>query len=408
MQGQPSETKKKLPEGIRERHSRKCASREGRKCNCEPSYEASVYDARSSRDQGRIVKIRRTFTGKGALAAAKVWRKDAAHQAGRGEIHYERKQSLEDAVAEWLGKCERGEVRSRRRVPYSASTLRDYRSDLSRFILSRIGHKAVTDVTTRDVQEIIESMNGQGFAGQTVRNAVVALQAFYRWKKPAVDPTVNLDLPEPGQRRERAASPTEAEALLDALDGDTRDIYAAAFYAGLRRGELMALQVQDVKPDRISVAHSWDLVDGMKEPKSKAGKRDIPVVEPLRSILQRRCEGRPATAFVFGSDTEPFSPNTLRDNSLRQWAAAAVGAFLQCRDAGLAPIGLHESRHSFSTWMDAAGISETRADRYMGHSNPSVQGRYRHQLAGQLAEDAATLTAYIEGTKSGKVVTLAS
>jgi integrase len=263
-------------------------------------------------------------------------------------------------------------------------------------------------VTTRDVQQIIEHMNGQGFAGQTVRNAIVALQAFYRWKKPPVDPTVNLDLPEPGQRRERAASPTEAETLLDGLDGDTRDIYAAAFYSGLRRGELMALRVQDVKPDRISVSHSWDMVVGLVPPKSKAGKRDVPTVEPLRSILQQRCEGRPGTAFVFGSDTEPFSPNTLRDNSLRQWAAAAIGAFLQSRDAELLPIGLHEARHSFSTWMDAAGISETRADRYMGHSNPSVQGRYRHQLDGQLAEDAATLTAYIEGTKSGKVVTLAS
>jgi integrase len=34
--------------------------------------------------------------------------------------------------------------------------------------------------------------------------------------------------------------------------------------------------------------------------------------------------------------------------------------------------GLHEARHSFSTFMDHAGISETRADRYMGHSAPGV------------------------------------
>lgn len=409
MQDQGSATKQKKSEkGIRARHARSCASRDGGKCNCDPSYEASVYDARESRRQGRIVKIRRTFTGKGAATAARAWRRDAASQVSRGEIAFEPKQRLEEAVAEWLDKCARGEVRSRRRVPYSASTLRDYRSDLARFVMPELGHTDVNDVTRQDVQRIIEQMNGQGFAGQTVRNAIVALQAFYRWKKPVIDPTVNLDLPEPGQRRERAASPTEAETLLAGLDGDTHDIYAAAFYSGLRRGELQALRVQDVKPDRISVAHSWDQVDGMKEPKSKAGKRDVPIVETLRSILGRRCEGRPATAFVFGTDAEPFSPNTLRDNALRQWAATAVGAFLRSHDAGLTPIGLHEARHSFSTWMDAAGISETRADRYMGHSNPSAQNRYRHQLDGQLAEDAATLTAYIAGTKSGKVVSLAS
>ncbi|MFL5941719.1 MAG: tyrosine-type recombinase/integrase [Gaiellaceae bacterium] len=407
MQAQRSEAKKKLPTGIRERHSRTCPSRDGGKCNCDPAYEAAVYDARESRRLGRVVKIRRTFTGKGALAAAKGWRRDAGSQVARGEVKFEPKQRLEDAVAEWLEKCERGEVRSRRRTEYSASTVRDYRSDLSRFVLSDLGHLAVNDVTRADVQAIIERMNGQGFAGQTVRNAIVALQAFYRWKKPPIDPTVNLDLPEPGGRRERAATPTEAELLLGALEGDERDVYACAFYAGLRRGELQALRVEDVLEDRIRVSRSWDQVTGEKAPKSKAGKRDVPLIEPLREILDRCCKGRPRGAFVFGSDEAPFAPATIRERALKEWAAAAVGAFVQGRDDGLEPIGLHEARHSFSTWLDHAGVSETRADRYMGHANPSVQARYRHQLEDQLAEDAARLESYLAGMATGKVVTLA-
>jgi integrase len=405
MQGQASATKRKLPQGIRQRHSRTCKSRDG---SCDCPYEASIYDARESRRQGRIVKIRKTFAGKGALAAAKGWRRDASTQVARGEISFEPKQRLEEAVSEWLSKCERGEVRSRRRTIYSASTLRDYRSDLDRFVLSEIGHLPVQDVTRANVQAIIERMNGEGYAGQTVRNAIVALQAFYRWRKPPIDPTANLDLPEPGKRRERAASPTEAETLLAALEGDARDIYAAAFYSGLRRGELQALKVEDVTPDRISVRRSWDQVAGEKGPKSKAGERDVPIIGPLREILERRCQGRSGSAFVFGTDEAPFSPNTLRDRSIASWAASAVGGFLQGRDAGLAPIGLHEARHSFSTWLDHAGISETRADRYMGHANPSVQNRYRHQLEGQLAEDAARLETYLEGATTGKVVALAS
>jgi integrase len=406
MQGQSSEAKRKLPTGIRERHSRGCSSRGGGKCNCTPSYEASVYDARESRQQGRVVKIRRTFTGRGALSAAKGWRVDAGALVARGEVKFEKKQRLEEAVGEWLDKCERGEVRSRRRTEYSASTLRDYRSDLARFVLPSLGHRAVTDITRADVQRVIEEMNGQGYAGQTTRNAIVALQAFYRWRKPPIDPTINLDLPEPGGRRERAASPTEAETLLGALDGDAQDIYAAAFYSGLRRGELQALRVEDVKPDRISVSRSWDQVEGEKPPKSAAGVRDVPLIEPLRSILERRCQDRPGSAFVFGTDGAPFSPNTLRDRSIGSWAAAAVGAFLQGRNAGVDPIGLHEARHSFSTWLDHAGISETRADRYIGHANPSVQARYRHQLDGQLAEDAARLEAYLSGATAGKIVPL--
>src|SRR4051794_21920370 len=112
MQSQRTEPKRKLPTGIRERHSRNCQSRAGAKCDCTPTIEASVYDARETRRQGRIVKIRKTFTGKGALAAAKGWQRDASAQVARGELKFERRQRLDDAVDEWLGKCERGEVRS--------------------------------------------------------------------------------------------------------------------------------------------------------------------------------------------------------------------------------------------------------------------------------------------------------
>ena len=42
----------------------------------------------------------------------------------------------------------------------------------------------------------------------------------------------------------------------------------------------------------------------------------------------------------------------------------------------------------------------------MGHANPSVANRYRHQLEGQLAEDAARLDDYLSGAVGGKVIQL--
>jgi integrase len=69
-------------------------------------------------------------------------------------------------------------------------------------------------------------------------------------------------------------------------------------------------------------------------------------------------------------------------------------------------IGFHELRHSYSTWLDAAGVSEARADRYMGHSSGTVQSRYRHQLDAQLAEDATRLDEYLRGSTAGKIATL--
>jgi integrase len=72
----------------------------------------------------------------------------------------------------------------------------------------------------------------------------------------------------------------------------------------------------------------------------------------------------------------------------------------------LAGIGFHEARHSYSSFLDACGVSETRADRYMGHANYSTRARYTHQLEAQLAEDAQRLDDYLRAAVSGKVVPL--
>jgi hypothetical protein len=44
----------------------------------------------------------------------------------------------------------------------------------------------------------------------------------------------------------------------------------------------------------------------------------------------------------------------------------------------------------------------------MGHSNPSVANRYRHQLERQLVEDAKRLDRYLRGAAAGKVVPIAT
>jgi hypothetical protein len=63
----------------------------------------------------------------------------------------------------------------------------------------------------------------------------------------------------------------------------------------------------------------------------------------------------------------------------------------------LEAIGLHLCRHAHDSFLDAAGVSESRADRYMGHAGRTVGDRYRHRLRGQLASDARLLDDYLAG-----------
>ena len=187
--------------------------------------------------------------------------------------------------------------------------------------------------------------------------------------------------------------------------------WAAAFYAGLRRGELRAFRVRniDLEAGVISVEHGWDDKEGEIAPKSQAGTRRVFILEVLRAFLLPLSEGRDGDEFVFGSADVPFEPRALERKARRAWKAENHRRTETAKEMGEEPVlvdwfSLHEARHSFSTFMDHAGISETRADRYMGHSAPGVAGRYRHLLPGQISEDAKRVDEYLAGSVAGKVV----
>ncbi len=399
MQGQPSETKKRrrLPTGVEARHARGCAG-EGR-CSCSPSYRAMIYDKRSAK------LVRKTFAGKGALSAAKQWRHDALSAVAKGRLAPRTQLTVADAAEAWLDQCEKGEVLSRFRRPYAPIVLRQYRSDFKRYINPAIGTAKLQDVTADDVQRLVDELVGQGLSGSRVRGVLVALQALYRRHRRQVlsDPTDGLDLPEAAGRREHVVSPKEAFELLEATVPSDKPLWATALLAGLRRGELQALRVSDVHgldgkdASWLKVEASWDAVAGRKDPKSRAGVREIPIPETLRAILAEHIEetGRSGEDLVFGRTAgDPFTPSLIRKRALKAWVEVKR------------PPTLHECRHTYSTWLDSCGISETRADRYMGHSDGSVQRRYRHQLAHQLREDAERLEAWVQGAIEGRVVAL--
>jgi integrase len=379
----------KHPTGIEVRHARSCLARNGAKCSCKPTYQANVWSKRDGK------RIRKTFP---SLAAAKSWRHDALVAVGRGTMRAPTREMLREATDELVAGMKDGTIRNRNRRPFKPSAIRSYRQAIDNHVLPWFGPAArLSDITRNDVQDFVDHMLAEGFDPSTVRNALMPLRVIYRGAirrgGASVNPTSDLDLPAVTGKRDRTADPAEATTLLAALPDSDRAVWATALYAGLRSGELEALRDQDVDLDEgvIRVVYGWDKVEGFIDPKSDAGKRIVPICAHLRGYLEAR---KPGGGFYFGTAARPFDYDALYSRAKNAW-----------KDAGLERIGLHECRHSFSTFLDAAGVSETRADRYMGHSNPSVANRYRHPT--QFAEDAAKLDDYLSGAEAGKIVPLA-
>ena len=63
----------------------------------------------------------------------------------------------------------------------------------------------------------------------------------------------------------------------------------------------------------------------------------------------------------------------------------------------IAPIGLHECRHTFASLMIAAGVNAKAPSTYMGHSSITITlDRYGHPMPGNETDAAALLDAYLD------------
>jgi integrase len=375
--------------GIRTRHSRSCPERDGGKCTCTPSYEAFVFDRRANR------KIRRSFA---LLSEARAWRHDALVGVRKGTMRAPTSTTLEAAWHAWLEAVKRGEILNRNRQPFKPSTVRGYEHDVATYVLPTLGPVRLADVRPDDAQALVDRLVGQGLSGSKVRNVLVPLQSLYRRhrREVSIDPTDGLDLPAPGGRRERAASPEEAIRLIDALPADQQGLWACAFLGGLRRGELRALRVSDVNwptATTITVQRGWDDVEGEIAPKSAKGRRIVPVAGALRRYLlaHKLATGRDGDDLLFGRTArEPFTPTHVRKQARKAWAARS-----------LEPIGLHECRHTYVSLMHAAGCSLEEVGDFVGHSSTYMTDRYRHLLEGQRERAAARLDSFLSGAHTG-------
>jgi integrase len=386
---------RRRPEGIIARHSHGCPARwdvgsEKGPCRCSPRYQAQVWSPRDGK------RISRTFPTQGA---AKAWRHDASVALRRGTLLVGGGAKLREAAADWLAAAEAGLLRNRSGDPYKPSALRGYEQALRTRILPTLGDKQLSEIRRADLQRLVNRLMADGLSASSIRNALMPLRAIYRHAlaldEVAVNPTTGVQLPAVRGRRERIASPAEAAKLIAALAKRDRPLWATAMYAGLRSGELQALpdELVDLDKNLIRVHWSWDPKAGLVAPKSRAGRRTVPIARTLRLHLaeHRLARGRRGGLFFGRKGGKPFSNQAVSQRAERTWRAA-----------DLEPIGLHDCRHTFASLMIAAGVNAKALSTFMGHASITMTlDRYGHLFPGSEDEAAGLLDAYLERATRG-------
>lgn len=147
-------------------------------------------------------------------------------------------------------------------------------------------------------------------------------------------------------------------------------------------------------------------MEGAIEPKSRAGRRAVPLLDILRDYLtpHLRRTGRSGDDLVFGrSPAHAFYASTVDGRAKRAWKAAnereRQAGERKGREAGLlVPISLHLCRHTFASLLIDSGANPKAIQEFMGHSKiQTTFDVYGHLLPGSRDEVRRRMDAYLRG-----------
>jgi len=269
-------------------------------------------------------------------------------------------QDLDDRLA-------RGAVKPSTVAAYKSVLKRHVRPVFARSRSDRITHRAVAAWTA----QLAEQLRDETIAVKTHNNILALWSALIAWSRHPARRHVVADLAghlerARGPRRERLF--LEPEALTALLAHATHPLARLALhlaaYAGLRRGEIVGLQVGDVDASRAQLRVQRAL-SGTKvlTPKTGTSTRVIDVTASTLAVLTPHLTGRPAGAWLFprqdGADG-PLHPDTLDDLVVPVFKAAGTAA------------RLHSLRHTYAALLINQGEDPKYVSSQLGHASIQI------------------------------------
>ena len=196
---------------------------------------------------------------------------------------------LKEYAEKWL-------ARKRKLKP---NTVVRYKKNLKEYILPCLGERALEEITVEDVQAMMDRYSY--LAQKTIKGAWTVLSQIMKY---AVDdglikknPCESHDLENPSDRKtEREALPIDQYkdilANLHKLNKHDQRFMGLLMYTGMRRGEALGLRWEDIDLEnnvihiQRNVTHPQMNAPVVTTPKTKAGKRSIPIDDNLMEILK--------------------------------------------------------------------------------------------------------------------------
>lgn len=301
------------------------------------------------------------------------------------------------------------------------NTFDGYKRTVENHIIPAIGKVKLDKLTATHIRRVHDSIIAKGLSSTTAllahRTMSVSFKIAVREGRIGRNPAELTAAPRKARTSLEAFDLPEALTFLKHVLDDSAGYnpegaqWATALLTGARRGEVLGLErerVTDVldlswqlirlplsgtagRPD-VPVDYEYRHLTGglyLTRPKSSKSWRVIPLLDPLKTILERHIIETPANEWdlMFTKNGRPISP----DQASRDWRTAVAAAGIQ-KDARL-----HDARHATVDMLYAAGIPEDIIMSIVGHSTRTTTRGYqsaqnRDRLTAAMTQFSALFT----------------
>ncbi|MBN7505259.1 tyrosine-type recombinase/integrase [Mycobacteroides abscessus] len=262
-------------------------------------------------------------------------------------------------------------------------TIELYDAVVRNHLKPRLGSQSLTELSVTTLQRILNKQLSEGSSARTVgvTRTVLSAALTRAMREDIVQRNVARLVTLPAWERADITPWTTAETTRFLVAARRERLYPAflllALY-GMRRGEVLGLRWSDVdwEHNQIHVRQQLQQIGGKLDVgpvKTNAGKRDLPLLEPVRDALNR------LQALSEGIDTESDLV-FLSEEGTPLWPRNFVRLFQHIRErVGLRRIKLHHLRHTAATLLKNLGVPARDAQLILGHAHiTTTQQIYQH------------------------------
>ena len=251
--------------------------------------------------------------------------------------------------------------------------------------INYFGQTRITLITPKEVKNYLALLRQKGYAQKTITNYRLVLNLIFEYAivegHIQYNPCASVKAPKNGIKKERTSA-TPGEEKIVASNNDLWIYPTIALYTGMRKGEILALQWQDIDFERNlihvtkSIGHAGNH-PFIKTPKTEKGIRTIPLLAKLKEILEQIPERIPEHFIISIDGTRPLAEHEYQ----RLYNNYRTATGINCT--------AHQLRHSFATRAFEADVPVKSVQEILGHKQLSTTMDIYTDFRKKAMDDAA-------------------